>query len=247
MPRVRSLDVVPATLVAAAFALLVGGCGSTSNHVPAVSGNQPIVPTPSTSAATSTPPATPSPAATTAPATLADRLVPVADAPGLTATWHWQDGGTGPADAAPFGPCAKADLGSIGAVEVVQRKYFPPVDTDDHAAEQVAEFPDTATAARAAAVLRSWHDKCAQTLNRSDASISAITPVAVSTGAGSWYVVALGPRNGDEPRFDTFGIVLSGTRIALTSIEYGGKGYHYLPGKEPIIAMVGAAAALLGA
>ncbi|MGO4257900.1 hypothetical protein [Marmoricola sp. RAF53] len=192
----------------------------------------------------STPGGTP---ATAAPASLADSLLATGQVPGLNASWKWQDGETGPAGTDPFGVCAKADLASIGATEVVDRSFFPPVDTDDHAGQQVAEFPDTATAARAAKVLASWHDQCrSRVTGATGVKVGPVTSVPTSAGRGSWYLVSWTPKGAEEGRYHAFGTVVDGKRITVLSIDNGGQDHNYAPGKEPMTGMVRAAAAKLG-
>ncbi len=240
---------VLARAAALALAVLLGTAGCTSkNNAPS---HETVDPTPTqitTPAATisgsPTPTVTPS---IVTPATLTDRLLATSAVPGLNATWHWQDGNTGPAGTDPFGICAKVDLGSIGATQVVQRTYFPPVDTDDNAAEQIAEFPDTATAARAARVLQSWHDKCAApTATDRNFKVGALTGALAGSATASWYLATWSPTGSDEGRTEAFGIVTAGTRIAVLRIDRGTHAFQYAPGHEPMIAMVAAAAAGLG-
>ena len=230
--------------------LALAGCGA-EDGTP--SGSEPGVgPTSAAASPTATASMSPSTTVSTAAptsalpssATLTDRLLSTAQVPGLNASWHWQNGETGAAGADPFGLCAKVDLASIGASEVVQRSYFPPVDSDDNAAEQIAEFPDANTAARATAVLKSWQKTCASRIDGSNPKVRAITPVTVPLGTGSWYLVSY-EEGVDEGRFHAFGMVTSGTRIAVLSIDNGGQDYNYPVGKEPMVAMVRAAAARL--
>ncbi len=244
-----------ATLLAACTLVLATGCG-TDDEPTAATGSE----TPPSSAATSTepeptPPTTSpssaSPTVSASPASLTDRLLATGEVPGLNASWHWQDGETGPAGADPFGACAKVDLASIGATEVVARSYFPPVDTDDHAAQQVAEFPDTATAARAAKVLASWHAQCrrwvaAQDPTATGVRVRPVTAVDTASGTGTWYLVSWTPKGAEEGRFHAFGTVVDGTRISVLSIDNGGQDYNYPVGKEPMVGMVAAAAEKLG-
>lgn len=179
------------------------------------------------------------------PATLTDRLLSTEQVPGLNASWHWQDGETGAAGTDPFGLCAKVDLASIGAIDVVERTYFPPVDTDDNAAEQIAEFADAKSTAQAVAVLKSWQKTCASRIDGENAKVRAITPVSVPVGSGFWYLASY-EAGTDEGRFHAFGVATSGTRIAVLSIDNGGQDYNYPVGKEPMVAMVRAAATRLG-
>jgi hypothetical protein len=185
---------------------------------------------------------------TESPATpaLLDRLLPTGQVPGLDSSWEWQDGDSGQPTADPFGVCAKVDLASIGATEVVERTYFPPDDSDDNAAEQVAEFPDSATAARVWAVLKSWHDSCERRLAANeDPKVGRLTPVPVTAGSGRWYLVSWQPAGEETRRFEAFGMVLNDTRIAVLRIDNSGRDHDYPPGQEPMVSMVAAAAGWL--
>jgi hypothetical protein len=223
----------PALLVALALGL--GGCASKDDS-PSTS---PAGESPETSApvVTPTPTVTPSETSSASPATLTDLLLPTDAVPGLNATWRWEDGETGPAGTDPFGRCAKVDLMSIGATEVVERTYFPPVDTDDNAAEQIAEFPDATTTATALKVLKSWHKRCATKTVRA----GALTPV----DGGSWYLLTVASANPDEALFQAVGLVSSGNRIAVLTMDSIGQDYNYPAGKEPMVGMVKAAAVAL--
>lgn len=235
----------------AVLALAATGCGA-EDGVPtsAEPGTSPSSPTVSVEAtpsplASETASNSPSSSALPSPTTLTDRLLATTQVPGLNARWVWQDGETGPATDQPFGLCAKFDFASIGASEVIERSYFPPVDTDDSAGEQVVEFPDASTAARAASVLKTWHRTCKGQVEGAGVKVGPITPVSVDRGAGYWYLVSY--REGlDEGRFHAFGVVTSGTRIAVMSIDNGGQDYNYPAGREPMVAMVRAAAQRLG-
>lgn len=189
-------------------------------------------------------PATPS--ASTSPATLTDRLLGTSEVPGLNATYHWQDGVTGTAGTDPFGSCARADLTSIGATQVVQRTYFPPDDSDDHAAEQIAAFPDAATTARAVAVLDSWRKHCSGLITGTSQTYGSRQAVSVTSGSGSWYLVSFRPQGAEENRYNALGVVVNGSRIALLLISNGAQKFPYAAGQEPMVAMVQAAASHLG-
>jgi hypothetical protein len=252
---------VLARTAAIALACLLGATGCASKNDPPSREAVDPRPTPTTTAtpgetitADPTPTSSPTPTNTPSlvtPATLTDRLLPTSAVPGLTATWHWQDGRTGTAGPDAFGVCAKVDLASIGATQVVQRTYFPPVDTDDHAGEQIAEFPDVATAVRAAHVLLSWHDKCAAAGTYRNFRVGAATslPVVGATGTrylATWYLATWYPTGSDEGRTEAFGIAARGTRIAVLRIDRGTRAFRYPVGQDPMIAMVHEAAAELG-
>lgn len=243
-PRLR-LAALTACLVLTATAC-GGRDGEPSGAEP---GTQPGVSVPSASQTASAEPsptisASSEPTASASPETLTDRLLPTGEVPGLNATWRWQDGETGPAGSEPFGLCAKVDLASIGAGDVVERSYFPPVDTDDSAGEQVAEFPDATTTGRAVAVLRSWHQKCAARVEGAGVKVRPITTVSTTAGTGFWYLVSYSEGN-DEGRFHAFGVSVVGTRVAVLTIDNGGQDYNYPVGREPMVAMVRAAAGRL--
>jgi hypothetical protein len=238
---------VPASAALLAALLVASGCTRSDDSPRAPSTGV----APSVRATSPTPEPTSAPAtsvtASASPASLIDRLLPTGLVPGLNAAWKWQEGDTGPAVTDPFGLCAKVDLTSVGAVEVVERTYFPPDDSDDNAAEQIAEFPDTNTAARVWAVLKSWHDKCGRTVS-ADIGLKAgpLTPVPVTSGSARWYLLSWNPPGEETGRFEAFGMVLDGTRIAVLRMDSSGPDHDYPPGQEPMVGMVRAAAGWLG-
>jgi hypothetical protein len=243
MPSTLRSGVRRASVLVALCALTAGACASKqdapSKAGPGESPAPASVTSPTHTQTTPDPGSTPSPGAgPSSPVTLVDRLLPTEDVPGLTGTWHWQDGETGAAGGDAFGLCAKVDLLSIGATDVVQRTYFPPVDTDDNAAEQIAEFPDATTTATAMKVLQSWRQRCA-------AKNLRVSPFTTVDG-GSWYLVARTSANEDDDLFQAVGIATSGTRIAVMTIDKLAQDYDYPAGREPMVGMVRAAAARLG-
>jgi hypothetical protein len=246
LPYRERMRALPASVAAVLGLALVVGCAAKDDEpTPAPAGESPSAP-PSSTAAAPTTPATPESSAPPSDVPLTERLVPTAEVPGLNAQWQWADGETGPAGPAPFGLCAKTDLASIGASATVERSYFPPDDSDDNAAEQVAEFPDTATAARAWSVLKSWHDACgAKRADNPGLKVRALKPVTTSAGQARWYLLSWAPAGEETGRFEAFGMVLDGTRLAVLRIDNGGQDYNYPAGKEPMVGMVQAAAALL--
>lgn len=239
---------VPASAALLAALFVASGCTGSDNS-PDNSPAQPETgdaPTVQTTSATPEPTTTPTASATPSPASLVDRLLPTGLVPGLNAGWKWQDGDTGPAVTDPFGFCAKVDLASVGATEVVERTYFPPDDSDDNAAEQVAEFPDPATAARVWAVLKSWHDRCPKAVTEDiGLKVRPLTPVPVTAGTARWYLASWQAPDEETGRFEAFGMVLTGTRIALLRMDSSGQDYDYPPGQEPMVGMVRAAAGWL--
>jgi len=231
--------------------VLTAGCTSKddSPRTPET-GDSPAASTSSSAPEPSATPTTPEASPTPDDTPLVDRLLPTDLVPGLNETWKWQDGDTGAPSADPFGVCAQtapgADLLSIGATEVVARTYFPPDDSDDNAAEQIAEFPDTATANRAWKVLASWHKRCGRTFDADNhLRVRPFVSVPVTAGTARWYLLSWAPSGEETGRFEAFGMVLSGTRIAVLRIDNSGQDHDYPPGQEPMIAMVTAAAGWL--
>ncbi|MGY2874598.1 hypothetical protein ACVW00_001788 [Marmoricola sp. URHA0025 HA25] len=238
--------------VLAAALLLAAGCTG-SDDTPSRAESPDSPPGQSVTVDSSPTPEEPSP--TTSPSAtgdlpLLDRLLPTGQVPGLNAEWTWQDGDTGQPSTAPFGLCAKtapgADLLSIGATDVVARTYFPPDDSDDNAAEQIAEFPDTATARRAWAVLASWHERCGKTLSADNSlKLGRFASVPVDEGTARWYLLSWAPAGEETGRFEALGMVLNGTRIAVLTMDHSGQDHDYPPGQDPMIGMVTAASGWL--
>jgi hypothetical protein len=234
---------------AVAALLLTSGCTGSDDEPTAA--ETPESPTVQTSSSTPTPtPATTASTPTPAEVPLLDRLLPTGQVPGLNAGWTWQDGDTGEPSTDPFGLCAQtapgADLLSIGASKVVARTYFPPDDSDDNAAEQIAEFPDARTASTAWTVLASWRKRCGKTISADQGlEVGRFVPVPVEEGTARWYLLSWTPPGEETGRFEAFGMVLDGTRIAVLRMDSSGQDYNYPPGEEPMVGMVRAAASWL--
>jgi len=237
---------------AALFSCLLVATGCTSSgdspDTPET-GDSPVTQPSSSPSASST---TPTPTASSPPEAtpLTDRLLPTGEVPGLNAGWRWQDGDTGEPTSEPFGFCAQsapgADLLSIGATDVVQRTYFPADDSDDNASEQVAEFPDARTANTAWSVLAAWHKRCGRTISADiGLRVRPFVSVPVTAGSARWYLLSWQPAGEETGRFEAFGMVLSGTRIAVLRMDNGGQDYDYPAGQEPMVGMVRGAAGWL--
>jgi hypothetical protein len=240
-------------LAASAVAALLLTAGCTDSDDKPTAAETPDSPTPQTSSPAPEPSTTPT-TATSEPSpdatSLIDRLLPTGLVPGLNAQWKWQDGDTGEPTADAFGRCAEtapgADLLSIGASEVVARTYFPPDDSDDNAAEQIAEFPDARTASTAWTVLASWRKRCGKTVSADQGlEVGRFVPVPVEEGTARWYLLSWTPPGEETGRFEAFGMVLDGTRIAVLRMDSSGQDYNYPPGEEPMVGMVRAAASWL--
>lgn len=230
---------------------LVSACTNSDDDTPPApaAGEQPSTQAPTTTPATTTATASPSATATASPspALLTDRLLPTAAVPGLNSAWTWQDGETGPAGTEPFGFCAKVDLASIGATEVVERSFFPPDDSDDSAAEQIAEFADATSASQAWSVLGAWRRTCGRSISADlGLEVRPMTSVPVGAGTARWYLLSWNPIGEETGRFEALGMVRNGTRIAVLRITNSGQDYNYPAGQEPMVGMVQAAAETLG-
>jgi len=173
--------------------------------------------------------------------------------PGMPETGSWPSARVmaGSEPSGLFGTCQRFEMTSIGATSVVVRSFRPADDAasaTDRAGELVAEFPDSTTARRAFAVLRSWRAKCADRLKRYDRShVGALEDVSVNGGTGGWYLLTYGPvpRDPDVQYFDAQGIAVVGSRIAMVEMVLAGQDYNYDAGKEPMVAAVQRAAAKL--
>ncbi|NUR08501.1 MAG: hypothetical protein HOQ22_06020 [Nocardioidaceae bacterium] len=257
--RRPALLAVTALVAAAALA----GCGGGSDDDPApaaqsAASESPSPESPSTSPSmpetSSEPPSpspTPTPTVSTPPASasLSDRLLTAGEVPGLNEVAHWAAGVTRPQEPKPLvGTCERFPLTSIGATDVAYRSYQSPGPSPDSAEELVAEFPDTATTARAWKVLQSWHDQCAQQLRRyRTKDVGPLKAVSVAGGQGAWYLLVYGPADEDPNAgvFDAQGMARVGTRIAMVEMKSIGQDYDYPPGHEPMVTGVQAAAAKL--
>lgn len=230
--------------------LVASACTNSDDAPPApAAGEQPSTQAPTSTPATTTEASSPSATATasSSPATLTDRLLPTSAVPGLNGSWTWQDGETGPAGTEPFGFCAKVDLASIGAAEVVERSWFPPDDSDDNAAEQIAEFADTTSASQAWSVLGAWRRTCGRSISADlGLKVRPMTAVPVGAGTARWYLLSWNPVGEETGRFEALGMVRNGTRIAVLRMTHSGQDHNYPAGQEPMVAMVQAAAETLG-
>lgn len=237
------MRLTPAAALLTAAALALSGCTSSGD-----SPKEPAAGTPPTPSSTPTPTTgttpTPSPSPSeTGSTTGSDGFLPTALVPGLNKTWRWQDGTTGLGDK-PFGVCAKADLGSIGAVKVRERTYFPPDDSDDSAGQVIAGFADPKSAAQAWAVLDAWRSRCAGTIGAAlGPRVGAQTPVTVTGGyQARWYLVSWTPAGEETGRFEAIGMVRDGALITVLRITNSGQDYNYPAGREPMVTMVRRAA-----
>ena len=208
MARVTRVSMTFPLAVTLAAVLVVGGCGSDQPESAPAAG--PAAPgTPTQSADTPTPQADPAPAApapTAAPrhrgrhktgalapnarprrTPAVEHLLAAEELPALAGTWTADDGGAGAQPDPAVGACQKTGLGTIGAVESVQRTYTAD---DARAVQVVARFADARSAWRAHEVLESWREDCAERLGTASADVGPLEEVAVPVGTGVSYRAA---------------------------------------------------------
>ena len=112
----------------------------------------------------------------------------------------------------------------------------------------IRDSPDTTTAQRAFAVLKSWRQQCADRLPGKPHHVGALESVSVGGGTGAWYLLTY-PDSGGAPDgevFDAQGMAVVGTRIVMVELRNVGQDYNYGAGQEPMVAAVQRAAGKLG-
>jgi hypothetical protein len=264
---------VAAATLTCLVAFALAGCNQSTTATderPAASTTAPTDPATSAATATTAPttpsPSTPVETTTSAVPTPTDgpttdgggaggnavgRLLGAAEVPGFNDEFHWQERATGTSEpGALFGTCQRFGLTSIGAESVALRSFRPagPGGGTDQAGELVAEFPDSTTARRAFAVLKSWRATCGERLkDRQQVRVGGLKDVPVDGGTSGWYLVKYGPVAGDPDAlfFDAQGMAVVGSRIAMVEMILAGQDYNYEPGQEPMVAALQRAAAKL--
>ena len=241
--------------VALIAALALGGCGGSDDPAPQSRSTASAGPSETTSAEpsesaseqpsqepTESASASASASTTASASTPRDVLFAAADLPQLNDSSPWTAGRTGAAGQQPFGLCAKFDLLTIGAKSAVERTYTTA--GGDTAGEQVAEFPDAINAVRAGKVLEAWHRDCAKRVERDNLRVRPITSVPVTAGKGWTYLVSY--ERGGEGHFHSYGVALSGSRMAVIRMDHAGQDHDYEAGQDPVELAVKAAATRLG-
>ncbi len=125
---------------------------------------------------------------------------------------------------------------SIGASKVVRRTYAPARPSPSSASALIAAFPDTKTAKRAYAVLSAWRDQCDEV---QESGVGSFRSVTLRSATGGWYLLT------GEATFDAQGVVRRGARIAVLAMKTEGQDYNYPRGREPMVAFLQRASALL--
>ena len=250
--RALARPTVAAATLASLAVLTLAGCSqptTATSERPASSTTKASAPettptkkaTPSRPAETTTS-AAPEPSDTASPdvAGSGGRLLSAAEVPGFNDQFAWKDGATRASEPhALFGTCQRFAITSIGATSVAVRDFVPAepgrVDPPDAAGELVAEFPDTTTARRAFAVLRSWRQQCTDRVP-ARGKVGNLQDVSVDGGTGGWYLLTYPSKGtGDDAFFDAQGMSVVGTRIAMVKMRLLGQDYDYEPGQEPIV------------
>jgi hypothetical protein len=245
MPTIERQTLAALTVVSLAVGA-VAGCGTqtdgrdsaaeprpTTRHTT----EAPATPSPpsdtETPAVTTSPSAQPSPSSSEPPAAtgLAGRLLEAAEVPGFDDGFTWSTSTTGKGEGTGLsGRCHEYALTSIGAFKVVHRAFTPAADgsqaSQGAATAVVAQFPDADTARRADAVLRSWHDKCAERHN--DTDVGPLQDVPIDDALGGWYLLSHGSTQ------DAQGYARRGSRIAVLTLSTDGGEHTYAPGDEPM-------------
>jgi hypothetical protein len=162
--------------------------------------------------------------------------------PRLNDTLRWVQTGTGPATQEPFGLCQKVDLASIGATDVLERTW--KARGGNLAAQEVVDFADAQTAARARKVLESWRAGCRATIDAKRVTVGPLLPVTVASGTGWHYLVAI-PRAGGGT-FHAFGMAVVGNRMTVLQMVHPGQDHDYEPGQDPMERAVSLAGTKLG-
>jgi hypothetical protein len=172
--------------------------------------------------------------------------------PGLNAQHSWKPIATEHRERRrPVWSCQVTDFFSIGATDVWVRRFVgkPGGGASAKARSAVITFVDNKSAQRAHAVLRAWHDRCEEQLDRfRRVSVDAAgTAVPVKGGKAEWRMATYSPVPGqrDASYFDATGYVRKGKRISLTTMVSVGQDYNYPSGREPIVGAVRASAVKL--
>jgi hypothetical protein len=201
-------------------------------------------PTPTeTEEASETPTPTPTPtseASASSPADPRAALLTASELPPLNSSTPWTEKATADAGTASFGVCQKFDLLSIGAMTNVERRFTAGT-PGDTAGQQGADFPDAQNTVRASKVLEAWHKGCKSQAKGRNVKVGEITSAPVTKGKGWWYVVSW--TRGGAGHFQTFGMVVNGTRMTVLKMDHGGQDHDYPPGQDPMELAVKAASA----
>ncbi len=173
--------------------------------------------------------------------TLGAALLSAKQMPQLNDEARWTVRRTGPVSSKPFGVCQKFDMLSIGAVSAVERTF---VFDDSSAGQQVADFPDRATALRATKVFEAWHRDCAKRVSKPGLSVGSDHAGDRVARPGMDLPRPLG--QGGTGQFHVFGLAVSDNRMSVVRIDHPGQDHNYERGKEPAELAVKAVAARLG-
>jgi hypothetical protein len=172
--------------------------------------------------------------------------------PGLNARHSWKPIATEHRERRrPVWSCQVTDFLSIGATDVWVRRFVgrPGGGDSAKARSAVITFVDNKSAQRAHAVLRAWHDRCEEQLDRfRRVRVDAAgTAIPVDGGKAEWRMAIYGPVPGQREAsyFDATGYVRKGRRISLTTTVSVGQDYNYPSGREPIVGAVRASAVKL--
>lgn len=192
----------------------------------------------------------PSGRSSAAPRRPADRLLTVAEMPGLPDGVTWRELSTRRSEGKePFGTCHKFAMTSIGAMSVVVREYAHGRGAEQRTAGHlVADFADERTARRGLEVLKAWRGQCEEELADYDQrDVGALQVLSDAGDDAGWYLLSYGPRPGGaagEGYYDAQGLTRVGRRIAVVEFR-DAPGYDNPRDEEPIVEAVRSASAKL--
>lgn len=176
-------------------------------------------------------------------ATLADRLVPAEDLPGVNEHTVWTAGRTTPEGGVPHGSCQRTSLVDIGALDSVVRTYAGGEGVTG--VQVVAEFADAKSAWRTHQVLKTWTTECAEQLDAEVEKVGPLTPATVAGGGGHSGLVQYGDEGAELHTFAGIAIVRVGAYLSVVELDVLSQDYNYEPGREPAALAVPVAAARL--
>lgn len=237
VPRVPLLPLL-------AIALLVSACGSDDRpatdlagpsrhaaahqdgHSEGQTATTQASPTPKPTASPTSAPASPKRRSKPAPllpmerASLGAHLLPVERMPALTDDFAWTIVDDSAEELQSVGACQKTSLESIGAVSALRRTFVPAdgMEQDATATQVVARFADDKSAWRAHEVLKSWREDCEERLDYPRKDVGPLRTVTVRVGTGDNYRAAYGPKSEDRARIAGFGIVRTGSFLAIVEV-----------------------------
>jgi lysyl-tRNA synthetase class I len=170
-------------------------------------------------------------------------LLTTAEMPGLNERTTWTEESTEEqglqADGSdPVGACQLTPLHDIGATEAVQRT-FTAQEGDATATQVIATLADAKSLRQTHEVLRSWHDKCEETIEAAVTEVGPLEEVPVENGEGEAYVMHYGEQGATTHTWESVAINVSGDLISLVVITSRAQDYDYeqTPAEQATVAV----------